>query len=277
MDSIPDVIKKIRINSPGRYDVRHALITCQSEERLVDGAMKRVKTCCDNPYFEASHIAVLGFFSNLNLDDSIVCRNKEIQFFDSARYYLEDDIPVYPYILDEYDFWDNPLVYKDGSNRPRPRPFPADYEKLRWDFGDGSGWNSSVPDNPLRAFPEPGIYTVKLEMSDSIGCKQVETRNVTITGVSANFTYNRKLTNCRPTVDFIDTSLMLDPCRLVRNVNCDEIVSWEWNFGDNKPNNQSISILRNPSKIYTSFGDFDVTLVVTTNWDVKTLSNVQFR
>lgn len=270
MDSIPDVIKKIRINSPGRYDVRHALITCQSEERLVDGAMKRVKTCCDNPYFEASHIAVLGFFSNLNLNDSIVCRNQEIQFFDSARYYLENDIPTYPFILDDHDWWDNPLLYPSGANRPRPRPFPADYEKLRWDFGDGTGWNSSVPDNPLRAFPEPGIYTVKLELSDSIGCKQVETRNVTITGVSANFsTPNKKLTNCRPTVDFLDTSLMLDPCSLVRNTTCDEIVKWEWNFGDNKPNNQSISILQNPSKIYTSFGDFDVTLVVTTKLGCK--------
>lgn len=266
-DSTPDIFREHRYLQPNWNRVGHTIIPCQRLPFDSLGITVFRNTCCDNPPFENVRIAITGFLSFLNSDDSIVCRNTPIQFFDSARYYLEFPIPVPPFIIDDYDYWDKQkqVFLNDGvTPRPRPRPAPKDYEKLRWNFDDGSGWNASVPDNPVRSFPEPGIYDVKLEYTDSFACKQVMTKRITVTGVSANFTFNRALANCRPTVDFLDTSLMIDPCTLVNNQNCDNIIKWEWDFGDNKPNNQSQSILQNPSKVYTSFGDFDVVLKVTT-------------
>lgn len=267
-DSTPDIEREHRFLRPNWNRVGHTIIPCQKLPFDSLGITVFRNSCCDNPPFENVRIAITGFLSFLNSDDSIVCRNTPIQFFDSARYYLEFPIPIPPFIIDEYDYWDRAkqVFLNDGvTPRPRPRPAPKDYEKLRWNFDDGSGWNASVPDNPIRSFPDPGIYDVRVEYTDSFACKQIETKRITVTGVSANFTFNRALANCRPTVDFLDTSLMIDPCVLVNNTNCDNIVKWEWDFGDNKPNNQSQSILQNPSKVYTSFGDFDVKLKITTN------------
>jgi len=266
-DSTPDIVREHRYLRPNWNRVGHTIIPCQKLPFDSLGITVFRNTCCDNPPFENVRVAVTGFLSFLNADDSIVCRNTPIQFYDSARYYLEFPIPVPPFIIDAYDYWDKAkqIFLNDGvTSRPRPRPAPKDYEKLRWNFDDGTGWNASVPDNPVRSFPDPGIYDVRVEYTDSFACKQIETQRITVTGVSSNFSFDRALANCRPTVDFSDTSLMIDPCVFVNGTNCDNIVKWEWDFGDNKPNNQSQSILQNPSKIYTSFGDFDVVLKVTT-------------
>lgn len=265
-DSTPDIIRNHRFLRPNWNRVGHTIIPCQKLPFDSLGTIVYRRSCCDNPPFESVRIAVTGFLSYMNATDSIVCRNTPIKFFDSARYYLEFPIPMPPFIIDAYDYWDKAkqIFLNDGvTPRDRPRPAPKDYEKLRWNFDDGTGWNASVPDNPTRSFPDPGIYDVKVEYTDSFACKQVETKRITVTGIAANFGFNRSLTNCRPTVDFQDSALIIDPCLLVGNNKCDEIVKWEWDFGDNKPNNQSQSILRSPSKIYTSFGDFDVILKVT--------------
>lgn len=277
-DSTPDIFREHRFLRPAWNRVEHTIIPCQklpfdSLDNMGNVYQVFRRSCCNNPPFASVRVAITGFLSYLNSTDSIVCRNTPIQFFDSARYYLEFPIPVPPFIIDSYDYWDKAkqVFLNDGvTPRPRPRPVPKDYEKLRWNFGDGTGWNASVPDNPTRSFPEPGIYDVRVEYTDSFACKQVETKQIKVTGVSADFTFNRALQQCRPTVDFSDASLMLDPCRLVgTGTPCDDIISWRWDFGDNKPNNQSVSILRNPSKVYTSFGDFDVVLVVETRLGCK--------
>lgn len=265
-DSVPQITRTHRYTRPGRYEIEHLMITQSAfeEVNLNTGLLERKYTICDNVDASAVRSAVIGFISDLLLDDSIVCRNVPIQFFDSARYWLEFRPPFGP-DWDAYDYWGNPFQYADLSPRPQPRPAPRDYEKIRWDFGDGKGWNSSVPPNPSRSYPEPGKYTIKIEYTDSVGCKQVNERNITVTGVSANFKFDPVTANCKPTVNFIDTSLILDPCRILSNSICDDIIGWKWNFGDNKPNNQSISIIPSPSKVYTGFGDYDVKLVVETS------------
>jgi gliding motility-associated-like protein len=263
-DTTPDIYRTHRFTNAAWNLIGHTIIPCQKLPIDSLGFTVFRKQCCDNPPFQQSNVAITGFFSELNSSDSIVCRNTPIQFFDSARYYLEFPIPFPPYIIDAYDYWLDPRTDPAGNFRKQPRPFPADYEKLRWDFGDGSGWNSSVPDNPTRSFPDPGVYDVKLEYSDSFGCKQVLVKKIKVTGISANFSFDRNINSCIPTVKFLDSALLLDPCVLTDGTNCDQIISWFWDFGDNKPNNQSISALPNPSKVYTTFGDFDVTLVVKT-------------
>lgn len=272
-DSVPDIIREHRYTKPNWNRIIHTMIPCQktpADSTDKNGVRYEYFTneCCDAPPVFQTRTAVTGFFSDLNVTDSIVCRNDPIEFFDSARYYLEFRILVPPFIIDGYDYWDQNKqgFLNDGvTPRPRPRPAPKDYEKLRYNFDDGSGWNGSIPNQVIRSYPFPGVYNARVEYTDSLACKQIDTQAIYVTGVASNFTFDRALTNCRPTVDFTDTSLMIDPCVLVKNTNCDNIVKWEWDFGDNKPNNQSQSILQNPSKVYTSFGDFDVKLKITTN------------
>ncbi len=265
-DSTPDIVRSHRYTNSERNQISHTIIPCQMMPIDSLGHTVYRKSCCDNPPFQVANIAVTGFLSDLLVSDTIVCRNQPIVFDDTSRYYLEVPTLAYPYILDRHDYWANPTVDANGAFRDKPNP--GQYETIRWNFGDGSGWNSSVPQNPVRSYSDPGVYDVQVEYTDSIGCKQIARKRITVTGVAANFTFDRKIDKCRPTVDFVDSTIMLDPCLLINNTNCDGIVSWEWDFGDNK-GNASTSILKKPSKVYTSFGDFEVKLIITTQLGCK--------
>ncbi|HYG16512.1 MAG TPA: PKD domain-containing protein [Bacteroidia bacterium] len=264
-DSTPDIFRTHRFKKPNWNRVSHTLVPCQLVPLDSLGFTVYRKSCCDNPPFENVRVAISGFLSYLNSSEEIVCRNTPIQFFDSARYYLEFPIPVPPYIIDEWDYWADPTVAPPPTGGVRPKPNPGQYEALRWNFGDGTGWNSSVPPDPIRSFSEPGVYNVQLEYTDSVGCKQIESKKIIVTGLSANFSFDPSLTGCKPTVIFTDSTLMLDPCVLVNGTPCDNPVGNWWDFGDNKPNAGSLAINQpKPPHIYTSFGDFDVWLKVKT-------------
>ena len=265
-DSLPDIVRSHRFTTKTRNQISHTIIPCQKVPVDSLGFTVYRKTCCDNPPFTAARIATTGFLADLIVVDSIVCRNQPITFMDTARYYLETPIQAYPYILDAYDFWATPTLTPTGGVRNKPNP--GQFEKVRWNFGDGYGWLGSVPHNPTISYPDPGAYNVQVEYTDSLGCTQTVSKNIIVTGVSANFTFNRTLSNCLPTVDFEDSTILLDPCKLVKNTNCDGIKSWLWDFGDNK-GTSSISILNKASKIYTSFGDFQVKLIIETQLGCK--------
>ena len=115
-----------------------------------------------------------------------------------------------------------------------------------WQFGDGT---TATAPNPTHLYPGNGTYTVSLTVTDANGCVDTYVRpNYIVIGQpTANFTANNTTATCPPlTVEFIDQS-------------SPNTVSWYWDFGDG-----STSTLPNPSKIYTTAGDYDVTLVVTT-------------
>jgi gliding motility-associated-like protein len=260
-DSTPDILRSHRYTNQARNVISHTIVPCQKLPIDSMGVTVYRRSCCDNPPFLNARVAITGFLSDIMIDDTIVCKNSPVQFYDTARYYLFSPILTYPFILDEHDYWADPTVDANGNFRPQPNP--GQYESIRWNFGDGMGWQTNVPNDPSISYSAPGQYDVQVEYTDSVGCKQLIKRKIRVSGVSGNFSFNKALSNCSPTVNFTDTSLMLDPCRLVNNTKCDEIVKWEWDFGDNK-GTQSISILQNPSKLYTAFGDYEITLKVTT-------------
>lgn len=114
-----------------------------------------------------------------------------------------------------------------------------------WDFGDGT---SSIFPNPTKLYPGPGIYTVRLTVTDINGCQdtEIKTSYINISEPTANFTANVTSATCPPlSVSFT-------------NLSSPNVVSWYWDFGDGTTSN-----LPNPAKIYTFPGDFTVTLVVT--------------
>ncbi|CAN5140074.1 hypothetical protein BH09BAC1_BH09BAC1_07020 [soil metagenome] len=125
-----------------------------------------------------------------------------------------------------------------------------------WDFGNPGPTNTSTLANPTHLYNNPGIYNVRLSITDINGCKATVVKRDTISNIQAKF-----ITNSRegcipsngssfPTFSFTDqsTSFATHP-----------INSWTWNFGDGSPN----STVRNPTHQYLVPGVFTVSLTVT--------------
>jgi PKD repeat protein len=119
----------------------------------------------------------------------------------------------------------------------------------RWDLGNGT---ISFLQNPSGTYFTPGQYTVKLVIydgnanSDSI----TKTEYITVFPIPVvNFSAT-PTAGCIPlNVQFTDLSTATGSA----------ITSWLWDFGDGNTDN-----VQNPSHTYTSAGNFNVTLQVTT-------------
>lgn len=111
-----------------------------------------------------------------------------------------------------------------------------------WDFGDGT---TSTQINPQKTYSTAGTYTVRLVNNYSY-CSDSATRTIRILPRPvANFNATNT-TRCQPplTTSFQDLST--------------NAVSWLWDFGDGNTSTQ-----QNPAHTYTSYGTFNVVLIVT--------------
>jgi PKD repeat protein len=115
-----------------------------------------------------------------------------------------------------------------------------------WNFGDG---NNDTIQNPSHLYDNPGIYTVSLIVTSSLGCTDTITRvnYIQATGPEVNFGADTTRSCDALFVNFTDSSIFGSP-----------ITSWNWNFGDGNS-----STLQNPTHNYSSSGIFDVSLSVT--------------
>ncbi|MBC8047738.1 MAG: PKD domain-containing protein [Fimbriimonadaceae bacterium] len=97
-------------------------------------------------------------------------------------------------------------------------------------------------------FEAPGSYTVYLFITDGAGCSDYETQLITIyDSVHAEFEGDVTVSCTTPlTVDFTNFSTGSGS------------LSYQWNFGDG-----GTSTALNPTHIYTTFGSYDVSLIVT--------------
>jgi len=117
-----------------------------------------------------------------------------------------------------------------------------------WDLGNG---NSSTLKNPSATYFTPGTYTIKLTVTNANGSN-------TLTRAQYISVYEP------PTVDF--SADVRGGCFPLRVQFTDlssapagsSIVSWQWDFG-----NGITSTAKNPQAVYTSAGNFAVTLKVT--------------
>ena len=111
-----------------------------------------------------------------------------------------------------------------------------------WKFGDGSTANFT---SGLKKFTSPGTYNVKLTQTYS-NCSDSAGKIIKV--------------NPRPVAAFTADKTAF--CQTPANVNfthtATDAVSYQWLFGDGTTSTQ-----QNPSHTYTSYGNFDVTLIVT--------------
>ncbi len=113
-----------------------------------------------------------------------------------------------------------------------------------WNFGDGS---TDTTINPVHLYNAAGKYFVTLKVTDLNGCDSTTTDSVTVLPLPvAGFTSDTLWGICPPLpVLFADTS-------------SSNITNWYWDFGDGNNSN-----LQNPSHVYTTSGNYTLTLSVT--------------
>jgi gliding motility-associated-like protein len=116
-----------------------------------------------------------------------------------------------------------------------------------WSFGNGSFSNSP---SPTFTYPTDGTYQIGLTVTGNNGCSASTTGSVTIFPLPvADFSANA---SCLGTpTQFTDGS----------SVSAGTISNWQWDFGDNS----TASATAFPSHTYLSAGNYDATLIVTSN------------
>ncbi len=117
-----------------------------------------------------------------------------------------------------------------------------------WNFGDGSA-ESMLP-NPTHTFRDPGVYTVRLTVSDERGDSEIVEQKITALAeerVTAGFTATPLSGPAPLRVQFTDRS-------------SGPVTVWAWDFGDGM-----VSSEQHPVHRYTRSGIFPVTLVVSSD------------
>lgn len=240
---------------------------------------------CINP---VADFVLVGFWKEAFASKSVICKNETVEFYDTSLYFLKEPDPITGDIMLRHNYWKRPQrdVHPDGSVRTWPT---NQRERVRWDFDQGGGFvvfsGTPTPNPKLVTYPVPGYYKIRVEFRDSLGCMDTVTIPLNVTGASANFISNMGVDPqaCKPIVTFFDSSRVYDPCFLNTGVRCDSVIRWIWDFGDGSPIINTTSLnpiappIRNPSHLYTNFGDYDVKLIVETSlgcWDtiVRTIS-----
>jgi gliding motility-associated-like protein len=113
-----------------------------------------------------------------------------------------------------------------------------------WNFGDGN--SSNIP-SPGHAYLLTGTYPINLIVTDSAGCQDTAMQTMQVANPIAAFSVSDSVRSCPPLlVNFTNNSI-------------GNIASYAWDFGDGNS-----SQLNNPSHVYTTPGNYDVTLIVTT-------------
>ncbi|MEI9933431.1 MAG: PKD domain-containing protein [Ferruginibacter sp.] len=120
-----------------------------------------------------------------------------------------------------------------------------------WNFGDQTATSDSL--NPSHLYSSLGTFSVSLTATNSSGCQNNKTKSsyikiidptVSITGIPA--------AGCIP-FTFKPTPSVTNAFNGVKN--------YLWDFGDNKPPDNSM----NPTHVYSDSGTFTVKLYITTN------------
>ncbi|MBU0488481.1 MAG: PKD domain-containing protein [Bacteroidetes bacterium] len=113
-----------------------------------------------------------------------------------------------------------------------------------WNFGNGNTFNAQSP--PVQFYPAPGSYTVTLNVTESNGCSDSESKTIRVRPTPiAGFSANNVCVG--QTATFIDTSY----------ISAGLLTSWAWSFGDGNSSTQ-----QNPSHVYLVPDSLIVTLVV---------------
>ena len=124
-----------------------------------------------------------------------------------------------------------------------------------WDFGDGSA--HSIIQNPCHTYASAGVYNVTLIVTTNFGCVSINpAQQVIIHGRPLAGYIIPEVCLSDTYAQFTDTSKVAAP---------DNIIAWNWNFGDPGSGPLNTSTLQNPTHSYSATGAYNVRLIVTSN------------
>lgn len=119
-----------------------------------------------------------------------------------------------------------------------------------WNFNDG---NTSNAQNPNHMYNSDGNYNVQLIVITNNGCRDTVEQQVSVFPLpNVNFDFDDLCVD--QLGNFIDQSSVSN------NNTTNNIVGWNWNFGNGSNSNQ-----QNPEFAYNSSGNFEIILTVTTD------------
>jgi gliding motility-associated-like protein len=132
-----------------------------------------------------------------------------------------------------------------------------------WNFDDPASGpdNTSTLQNPTHIFANAGTYNVSLIVTTDKGCVSVNPpRPVVINERPLAGFIIPEVCLSDTYAQFTDTSRVQPP---------DNIVAWNWNFGDPPSGPANVSVLQNPQHSYTATGNYNVELIATSNQGCK--------
>jgi len=221
---------------------------------MTPGPILNSTTGCDA---RAARFLNVGFTNRFSLQNETLCNGLEVVVDDYIRYYQygEEDAFTYP-IAEDKQYWNDPSRYVAS---PPLETFQADWDATTVVF-------DSTRSLPLRwTYTEPGEYEITIVAEDSIGCTDTTRLTAFISDLNPDFTFGNSIVNCATIVSFKDSTWFVDPCAAKdtcsngTDLSCERITSWLWDFGDGTRK----SILQNPVHNFTSNGNFEITLIVT--------------
>jgi gliding motility-associated-like protein len=167
---------------------------------------------CNVPIYGSDTIYIIGSTPKFGYDKSTFCANGTVQFSDSTT-----------------------STGTIGS--------------YFWDFGDG---NTSTSQNPSHPYSAPGLYSVKLVVTTTTGCKDSITQNNLIKVVASPvIDITGAASQCVPaTLNFQGTETVADTSAII----------WAWNFYNGQP---SSSLQNPPAQTYAVAGSDSVMLKAT--------------
>jgi PKD repeat protein len=139
------------------------------------------------------------------------------------------------------------VLFTDNTVTPDPAVYDTTWI---WNFGEGSNVTTTTRTNPVHTYNNPGVYTVKLYVTNPVGTSMSQKTVTLSTPPLMNVDFKANVTSgiyplC---VQFTDLS---------------QQASWypdeyQWNFGDTKGNSSA----RHPVHTFDNAGTYTVTLTV---------------
>jgi gliding motility-associated-like protein len=183
------------------------------------------------PPFQHQYDSVGDYDVKLIVEDASGCKDSVIK-----REFVKVSSAKADYSIDGPSCPGSPVFFSNFSKSDLPLTYD-------WSFGDGL---SSDEKNPAHSYADTGLYTVKLRVTDAVGCSDsaVFVDYVHIALPKADFTANNFISYCTPfEAKFINQTYFLK--------------SSSWDLAN------ATSNAKDPANYYTATGQYKITLYAT--------------
>lgn len=258
---------------------------------------------CVQVYSMQQTIGIINTFTMANSSEQpaqFFCANEDVSVQSFVRYFRYDnqttELPfnpgrsfnqVYapPYDTLNYDtinFWQRDIAQTGNIESIKPNPLTGKldtvyYEKIYWDFGDGSALTKGV--NSTHRYTTGGKYTIKMITRDSTGNYDTTFNNVSVSSHNTHIGFPKDqfgkpitIIPCGGTASFMDSSFMTGASGGI-----DSVMYRYWSFGES-PDSTITDVYNNVNPIWTykSNGSFNIRLETITaegcrQWDYATV------